>query len=64
MNREFYRLKQQLEQQSQVASVIYISKTDALKLYQDQNKNDPLLLEMVTADILPPSLEIAARNPN
>ena len=57
------QIKQQLEQQSQVAKVIYISKIDALKLYQDQNKNDPLLLEMVTADILPPSLEIAARNP-
>lgn len=55
------QIKQQLEQQSQVAQVVYISKADALKLYQEQNKNDPLLLEMVTADILPPSLEVAAR---
>lgn len=55
------QIKQQLEQQSQVAKVVYVSKTDALNLYQEQNKNDPLLLEMVTADILPASLEVAAR---
>jgi len=56
------QIKQQLEQQLYVDQVTYVSKADALSLYRDQNKNDPLLLEMVTADILPPSLEVSARS--
>lgn len=43
-----------------VESSTFISKEEALKIYQEQNKDDPLLLEMVTADILPASLEISA----
>jgi cell division transport system permease protein len=34
-----------------------------LAIYKEQNKNDPLLLEMVTEDSLPASLEISATNP-
>jgi len=56
------QIKQQLETQSYVGQVSYISKTEALNLYREQNKDDPLLLEMVTADILPPSLEVSARS--
>lgn len=47
-----------------VSATKFVSKEDALVLYRDQNKNDPLLLEMVTADILPASLEISALDPN
>lgn len=46
-----------------IASHRYISKEEALAIYREQNKNDPLLLEMVTADILPASLEISAVAP-
>ncbi len=56
------QIKQQLENQPYVDKVIYVSKTEALSLYREQNKNDPLLLEMVTADILPPSLEVSAKS--
>lgn len=42
----------------------YISKQQALALYREQNQDDPLLLEMVTADILPASLEISATSPD
>lgn len=52
-------LKQQLETQEFVDSVKYVSKEEALSIYREQNKNDPLLLEMVTADILPASLEVS-----
>lgn len=52
-----------LEQTGKVTSVAYVSKEDALAIYREQNKNDPLLLEMVTADILPASLEISAKEP-
>jgi cell division transport system permease protein len=41
----------------------FVSKEQALEIYREQNKNDPLLLEMVTADILPASLEVSATDP-
>ena len=44
------------------SEIKFISKEDALKIYQDQNKNDPLLLELVTANILPASLDISTYN--
>ncbi len=56
-------LTQKLQSTGKVASVKYVSKEDALTIYREQNKNDPLLLEMVTADILPASLEISATDP-
>ena len=55
-------VKQELEQQDFVESVRYISKEEALGIYREQNKEDPLLLEMVSAEILPASLEVSARS--
>jgi cell division transport system permease protein len=52
-------LKNQLQGSGKVASIKYVSKQDALKIYQEQNKDDPLLLDLVTADVLPSSFEIA-----
>ncbi len=57
-------LEQQLKATGKVAAVKYVSKEEALVSYQEQNKNDPLLLEMVNADILPSSLEISATDPS
>ncbi len=54
-------VKAELEQQDFVESVRYVSKEDALGIYREQNKEDPLLLEMVSAEILPASLEVSAR---
>ena len=56
-------LDKTLRATGKVASTAYVSKEDALAIYREQNKNDPLLLEMVTADILPASLEVSATNP-
>lgn len=56
-------LTRTLQSTGKVASVKYISKEDALAIYREQNKSDPLLLEMVTADILPASLEVSATDP-
>lgn len=56
-------LTEKLKTTGKVASTVYISKEQALSIYREQNKNDPLLLEMVTADILPSSLEIFATSP-
>lgn len=55
-------LKDKINQSSLVDSMTYISKADALKIYQEQNSDNPLLLEMVTADILPASLEVSTKN--
>lgn len=53
-------LKKKLEATGKTASIRFISKEEALKIYQEQNKEDKLLLELVTADILPASLEVSA----
>ena len=50
-----------MKAKSYVAEVKTISKSQALELYQKDNQNDPLLLDLVTADILPASLEVSAR---
>ncbi len=39
--------------------VKYVSKDEALAIYKDRNKDDPLLLESVTADFLPASADIS-----
>lgn len=52
-----------LQQEVRVSKTKFVSKEDALKIYKDKNKNDPMLLELVTANILPASLEISTRNP-
>jgi len=53
-------IRQQLIDSGKVSNAKYTSKQEALKIYRNLNKNNPLLLEMVSADILPASLEIYA----
>lgn len=57
-------LQKTLVATGKTAGVKYVSKDEALAIYREQNKSDPLLLEMVTADILPASLEVSATDPN
>lgn len=58
-----------LNNTSGVKEAVYISKQDALELYKKSVGNDPVLLGtvtdwgIVTADILPASIEITAQNP-
>lgn len=52
-----------LHQEARVSKTKFISKDMALQIYRDKNKNDPMLLELVTASILPASLEISTQNP-
>ncbi len=51
--------KTQLTKSGKIASISFVSKEEALRIYQEQNKDDPLLLELVTADILPASFHIS-----
>ena len=55
-------LENQLSETNKISSVKFVSKQEALKIYREQNKNDPLLLDLVTADVLPASFEISAVN--
>lgn len=55
---EINALKQKIEATGKTISVHYVSKKDALGIYKEQNKTDPVLLDLVTADVLPASLEI------
>jgi len=42
-----------------VTEVKYISKEEALAIYKERNKDEPILSEFVTADILPASIEVS-----
>lgn len=57
-------LTEKMESQWFVDSVKVVDQEEALRIYQEDNKNDPLLLELVTADILPASIEVAATDLN
>jgi cell division transport system permease protein len=52
-----------LSQTGAVTTTKYISKEEALAIYRDRNKSDPALLELVTASILPASLEVSTTTP-
>lgn len=52
-------LAAKLTDTGKVSATRYISKDEALEIYRAQNQDDPLLLEMVTANILPSSLEVS-----
>lgn len=55
-------LRAKLVETGKVREMKYVSKEEALAIYREQNKDDPLLLEMVTANILPASLEVSTSN--
>lgn len=52
-----------LKQETRVTNTKFVSKDDALQIYREKNKSDPILLELVTANILPASLEISTQTP-
>lgn len=61
-NQDVSAIQNALNQEARVTNIKYVSKEDALRIYREKNKNDPTLLELVTANILPSSLEISTEN--
>lgn len=57
-------LKGKLSQTGKVGNMKYVSKEEALVIYKDLTKGEPLLQEMVTANLLPASLEVSAKELN
>ena len=45
-----------------IATINYVSKEDAFKIFSEINKDEPVLLESISENILPASLEIKAKN--
>ncbi len=55
-------LENSLKQIGQIRSIKFVSKREALEKYKQMHKDDPILLELVTEDILPASLDISTQN--
>lgn len=51
-----------LQATNKTANIKFVSKEQALEIYKERSKNDPLLLELVTANTLPASIEVSAKN--
>lgn len=52
-----------LKQEVRVIKTTFVSKEDALKKYQADNKDEPILVELVNANMLPASLQISTNTP-
>lgn len=69
-NDQIQSLSNQLKDMPVVTSVKYVSKNEALAIYKESVNNDPLLLGTITelgvvsADMLPASLEISVTEPS
>lgn len=55
-------LEGKLNQMGKTASIKFVSKEQALEIYKNRHKDDPLLLELVTSNTLPASLEVSAQS--
>lgn len=56
------QLKSQFESDARVSTVTYISKEEAFRIFSEINKDEPILLESISANILPASLEVRTEN--
>jgi len=56
------KVLEQMKSKDYVTQVKLVSKEEALQIYQQENKGDPLLLELVTAEILPASIEVSGKS--
>jgi cell division transport system permease protein len=55
-------IQNELLQTGAIAQIKFVSKEEAYQIYKEQNKDEPLLVDLVTPDILPASLEISAKD--
>jgi cell division transport system permease protein len=55
------QIKDELTKDLLIEAVTYISKEQAVEIYKDRHKDEPELLEFVTPDILPASLQISVK---
>ena len=60
---QIFAVKDKIEASGKSSKVTYITQNQAYEIYKEFSKNDPLLVEMTSPDVLPPSLEIDAKDP-
>ncbi|OGK55182.1 hypothetical protein A3H80_05060 [Candidatus Roizmanbacteria bacterium RIFCSPLOWO2_02_FULL_37_19] len=61
--KDILTIKEAIGKTGKTSSIKYVSQKEALQIYRQLNKDNPLLLEMVSANILPASLEVYAKKP-
>ncbi len=61
--KEIFAVQDKLKNSGMTSDVTYVSKKEAYNIYKEFTKNDPVLLEMTSPEILPASLEIDAKEP-
>lgn len=59
---EVQRVKEEMQAKSYVETVKFVSKEEALASYKADNQKDPLLAELVTADVFPASVEVSGKD--
>jgi len=59
---EIFKFETLIDNRERVENIEYISKENALEIYKQDFENDPDLIETITADTLPPSLNIRAKS--
>lgn len=58
-DQEVKAVQDEISSKDYTRQVAVVSQAEALKLYQQTNQDDPMLLELVSADILPASIEVS-----
>ena len=58
---QILNMKSELEIDERIMEVKYVSKDDAFKIFTEINKDQPVLLESISKNILPASLEIKTK---
>ncbi len=59
---EIFKFREQINNPEIIEELIYISQEEALEVYKQDFADNPELISTVTADSLPPSLEIRAKS--
>lgn len=52
----------ELQNDPRIMDVSYVSKEDALRIFREMNKDEPILLENISASVLPASLEVKTKD--
>jgi len=61
---DILKFKERINDQEIVEEILYVSQEEALEIYREDFKDNPDLISTVTADSLPASLEIRAKDIN
>jgi len=54
--------KDELSGDERISEVTYVSKEEALRIFKEINQDEPVLLESISASVLPASIEIKTKN--